>query len=83
MTTHRFFIDEGFLKNGKVFIEDFEIVKQISFVLRLRIGSQVIFLDNKGAEYTVSLTKFTKKSIEGEIISKNLNKNESDIKADS
>lgn len=80
MTIHRFFIDEGSIRNGKVFIEDFEIVKQISFVLRLRIASQVIFLDNKGSEYIVSLTKFTKKSIEGEIISKNQNKNESDIK---
>ena len=48
----------------------------ISNVLRLQSGDKIIVNDNHGLDYTVCLQNFSKSSVIGEIIKKEVNKNE-------
>jgi len=79
MPLNRFFIEKKNLVGKNVFIEDKEQIHQIIKVLRLKIGNQIIVLDNSGFEYLVNLEKFNQQ-IEGYILKKRKNKNEPKIK---
>ncbi|MCX7778962.1 MAG: 16S rRNA (uracil(1498)-N(3))-methyltransferase [Patescibacteria group bacterium] len=77
---HRFFIDQKSILKDKIFIQTPDLIHQIKNVLRLKIGHQIIILDNFGFEYLVNLEKIDDQMIEGYILKKEKNKNEQKIK---
>lgn len=72
---YRFFISSDNFQGDKVLITDKNLIYQIAKVLRLKIGDQIILLDNSGFEYLVSLEKFSPQ-IEGHVLEKKKNQNE-------
>ena len=66
---HRFFVDKKNISDKQVIITDSR-VHQIRDVLRMKIGDDIIVLDNTGFEYQVSLTKFSSNEVIGEIVYK-------------
>lgn len=72
---HRFFVSPSNFQGQKILISDKDLIHQISKVLRLRIGDQIIILDNSGFEYLVNLEKINDK-IEGFVREKIKNENE-------
>ena len=76
MRYHRFFVAPQMLLGRMAKIEDPEIVKQISKVLRLQIGEEIILLDGDGFEYVVRLLKINSKEVQGEILKRHTNPNE-------
>jgi len=80
MKLHRFFVSPEAV-SGKIFsLTDNEQCHQITAVLKLKIGEQIIALDNTGKEYLVRLEKITKTKIDGVITSTGENPNEPNIK---
>lgn len=79
MGHYRFFIDKNSFLKDKVIIKDENLIHQIFHVLRLKIGDEIVVLDNTGFEYSVILEKIDK-TIEGHIFKKEKNKNEPKIK---
>jgi len=71
----RFFVDKRSFLGNKILITDKELIHQITKVLRLKIGQQIILLDNSGFEYLVNLEKIGKQ-IEGDVLEKKNNENE-------
>lgn len=61
-------------------IEDHEIAKQIAKVLRLKAGDEILLLDGDGFEYTTKLIKISTKEIVGEIMHRQINGNEPQLK---
>ncbi len=76
MRYHRFFVAPQMLLGRIARIEDPEIVKQISKVLRLQIGEEIILLDGDGFEYVVRLLKIGAHEVQGEILKRHINPNE-------
>jgi len=68
---HRFFIPkQNFVNDEIIFPAD--IAHQITHVLRLSLGDQVIVLDNEGMQYKSKLINSDKQLLSGKIISKEL-----------
>ncbi len=76
MRYHRFFVAPQMLLGRFAKIDDLEIIKQISKVLRLQINDEVILLDGDGFEYVVRLLKISPKEVQGEILKRHINPNE-------
>jgi 16S rRNA (uracil1498-N3)-methyltransferase len=74
---HRFFIPPDWISNDQVSFKD-EIARQMKQVLRLNPGDLVIALDNSIAELDVEITHIGE-SIEGKIIARRVNQNETKI----
>ena len=72
MTIHRFFVDSITSKGKNIFFHG-DTAKQITKVLRLKEGNQVIALDNKGNEYIVRLDMFISGQVAGTILKKQKN----------
>jgi len=66
---HRFFVPEKSVDAGKVLFSG-QQAHQIRSVLRLKVGDNIIMLDNVGYEYEVTLTKVTKDRTIGKILQK-------------
>ncbi|HEY1015268.1 MAG TPA: RsmE family RNA methyltransferase [Herpetosiphonaceae bacterium] len=58
--TYRFFVAPEAIGDGSALIEDRDLLRQWSSVLRLRPGSQVALLDGSGLEHTVELLELGK-----------------------
>ena len=72
---HRFFVDpQNFTGDRVVFPA--EMAHQIRNVLRLRVDSAVVVLDNSGAEYEVLLRQVDKQQVVGEAVAKRPSPNE-------
>lgn len=78
MTLHRFFIEGSLIKDKTVFLPE-ETSHQISRVLRLQAGDQIIILDDNLNEFLLKLEKVDKKQTVGFIQNKTVNKNEPKI----
>ena len=76
MTIHRFFVSPGKIKSNKIFFDQ-EAAKQITKVLRLKVGEKVIALDNTGFEYLVRLEEMISGQLFGTILKKTKNNSES------
>lgn len=59
----RFFIDPAFIQGEKILILDVDVVHQMTRVLRMGIGDEVLFLDNTGFAYSSTLQEVAKKSL--------------------
>ena len=80
MRYNRFFVPAGVLLGRVAKIIDPAVCKQISKVLRLREGEEIILLDGDGFEYVSRLTKITPREIQAEILNRRANKNEPELK---
>lgn len=80
MKLHRFFVSPETIAAKKFALADKELCHQIATVLKLKIGEEIIALDNSGNEYVVLLEKITKSAVEGVIHTTNRNANESSTK---
>ena len=65
---HRFFVPPSNIEKAAVYFP-MEISRQIATVLHLRVGQQVIVLDNAGAEYEVTLEIVAPRTTEGRVLS--------------
>lgn len=72
----RFFLPASAKKGKEVIIDSPDLVRQLSFVLRLKPEDQIICLFNDEEEHTVSLSHFSKKEVSGMIIETRKNENE-------
>lgn len=66
---HRFFVDPETLRGDRVILPAPQ-AHQIRNVLRLRVGSAILVLDNSGAEYEVVLRQVDKQQVVGEAVAK-------------
>ncbi len=64
----RFFVNKESISTGQVIISDSR-VHQIRDVLRMKVGDEVIALDNTGEEYHTRLISISQKEVVGEILS--------------
>ena len=65
---HRFFIPPHWIEAKHARLEG-EVACQVSRVLRMSPGDEVVLLDNTGREYAVRLTSFSKDMVEGDVLS--------------
>ena len=65
--TYRFFVDGAAIRGDEVLIENGELAHQLSAVLRLDAGDQIVLLDNAGWQYTVVLNALTRGQIAGTV----------------
>src|SRR5437588_11415427 len=65
----RFFVDPAILQTPEVTLRG-EIAHQISRVLRMRPGDEVILLDGEGNEYPVRLTGVDRDAVLGSVLQK-------------
>jgi len=72
---HRFFVDKKNISDKQVIITDSR-VHQIRDVLRMKIGDDIIVLDNSGFEYKVNLTEISSNEAIGEVMQKKLSEAE-------
>lgn len=70
--TYRFFVGPEALRGREARIEDAELAHQVSNVLRLSAGDQVLLLDNTGWQYTITLNEVNRGSIAGAVERKEL-----------
>ena len=76
MKRHRF-IGPFDLTQTSLRLFEKELVRQISLVLKLKPGEEIVLSDGKGKEAVVRLTTVEKKEVTGEIIERMKNTNES------
>lgn len=62
-TLHRFFIDPSSIGDTYATITDPNQVQQISKVLRMKVGTFVILLDNSGNEFDAEIVEISRKKI--------------------
>src|SRR5688572_14886467 len=72
MTIHRFFILPDAIQQSMVVFPG-DVAHQITNVLRLRSGEQVVVLDGTSSEYTVELLILGKNSVMGKVLSQREN----------
>lgn len=72
---HRFFVNPEILQGNRVVLPAAQ-AHQIRNVLRLRVGSAILVLDNSGAEYEVVLRQVDKQQVVGEAVAKRPSPNE-------
>lgn len=65
--TFRFFVASDAIQDRTVLIEDGDLVHQLSTVLRVQRGEQVLLLDNGGWQYVVTLTEVGRGRIVGRV----------------
>jgi len=70
--TYRFFVAPEAIQGDAVHIEDAALAKQLSTVLRLRVGDAVTLLNNSGAEYTVTLDAIERRDVRGTVTTKTI-----------
>ena len=63
---HRFFVHPACIDGERVSLEG-GVARQISRVLRMSPGDEVVLLDNSGREYRVRLTSFNRDIVEGAV----------------
>lgn len=80
MKIHRFFVPPQMLVGRIVRLTDPDLVKQIGRVLRLASGEEIIFLDGDGFEYISRIIKVLKNEIQIEIMKRQANANEPELK---
>jgi len=80
MRYNRFFVPAGVLLGRVAKIIDPAVCKQISKVLRLREGEEIILLDGDGFEYVSRLVKVSAREAQAEILNRRANKNEPELK---
>ncbi len=80
MKLHHFFVSPQSIQGRVARIDDANACKQITRVLRLKMGDEILLLDGDGFEYTCALTTVGAKSIVGEIIHRQPNATESELK---
>ena len=68
---HRFFIETGDFTKSNLKI-DGPVARQITRVLRLEVGDNVVLLDNSGWEYIVTLEDVTASDVSFRILDKYL-----------
>ena len=76
MKLHRFFIAPQMFSGRFAIINDAEIAKQISKVLRLQPGDEIMLLDGDGFEYITRIVKVGSKEVQAEILKRHVNGNE-------
>jgi len=64
---HRFFISPGWITPPTVTLRG-NTARQISTVLRMQPGDEIMVLDNAGTAWRVLLTQFNKDSVQGQIV---------------
>ena len=64
----RFFIPPHWIEAKHARLEG-EVARQVSRVLRMSPGDEVVLLDNTGREYAVRPTSFSKDMVEGDVLS--------------
>lgn len=79
MTIHRFFVPQDAIHNQFVTLPA-DISKQITKVLRLGRGDEIVILDNSGMEYTVKLEQMISNGVSGKIVERVMNQAEPEIK---
>ncbi|MFA5948330.1 MAG: RsmE family RNA methyltransferase [Candidatus Gracilibacteria bacterium] len=62
-----FFINEDLNKN-KILVSEREILHQLKDVLRMRVGEEIVFLDNKGTKVYAKVLFVQNKGVEFEIL---------------
>ena len=72
---HRFFVDPNYFSGERITLPS-SIAHQIRNVLRLRVGSAILVLDNSGAEYEVLLRQVDRQQVIGEAVAKRPSPNE-------
>lgn len=80
MRLHRFFIDPKAIRGQEIILEDENLINQIKKVLRLKIGDEILFLDNSGKEYETVIKEIGNSAIKAEIIKIRQNQNEPELK---
>ena len=65
---HRFFVPVEWIEDGRARLGQ-QVARQISRVLRMSAGEQVVLLDNSGREYVTRLERITHTMVEGEVTS--------------
>ena len=68
---HRFFVPTDVFRGARVHLKG-EVAHQISRVLRLRLGDNVLLLDGRGYEYSVKLAEFGKGELWADLTGKRL-----------
>ena len=72
----RFFVSQIIGDNQKITVKDGDLSRQISKVLRLKIGEQVVLLDNTGWEYKCFISELSKHGVNFDILEKMANQDE-------
>lgn len=80
MKLHRFFINPEAISGNRVIVTDKEVVSQMTKVLRLKTGDDLILLDGSGKEYRTVIKSLSHSVIEGEVIEVFENRNEPEFK---
>ncbi len=70
--TYRFFVAPEAIQGDTVHVADAALAKQLSTVLRLRVGDAITLLDNSGAEYTVTLDVLDRRDVRGTVTTKTI-----------
>ncbi|KKP38860.1 MAG: hypothetical protein UR28_C0012G0039 [Candidatus Peregrinibacteria bacterium GW2011_GWF2_33_10] len=76
MTIHRFFLPSECFQKDKVLIMEKELCHQMVNVLRLKIGENVVLLDNQGFEYESEIKSLNKNLVQFDVLLKKKNGNE-------
>ena len=80
MKLHHFFVSPQSLRGRVARIDDGGVAKQIAKVLRLKAGDEILLLDGDGFEYTTKIVSVSAKSVIGEIIHRQTNATEPELK---
>ena len=75
---HRFFVDTGAISGDRVELRD-QVASQVTKVLRLRAGENIIVLDDTGFEYLVELDSVNPKRVIGLITNRSQEQNDATI----
>ena len=70
--TYRFFVPAAAIQGSEVQIDDAELAHQMTNVLRLGAGDEVLLLDNSGWQYSVVLRELGRKGVSGSISQREL-----------
>ena len=65
---HRFFVPPEWIDNGQARLEG-SVARQISRVLRMSSGADIVLLNNSGAEYVTRLYDIAPDTVKGEVVS--------------
>jgi 16S rRNA (uracil1498-N3)-methyltransferase len=80
MRINRFFVPPQLLFGRIARLNDPDLVKQIGKVLRLAPGEEIVLLDGDGFEYIAKILKVLKNEVQVEIMKRQANTNEPDLK---
>lgn len=75
---HRFYTNDFVLDDKILNLNDAEILHQLSKVLRIKIGEEIVIFDSSGTEYLICITDIQKKYLQAKI--ENISKHTPDKK---